>query len=108
MPQNISSCHRVGISEASRLTGITPRTIRNHIKNNRLPAVRVGPKILKVDVRDVEALIQPVGAEADTLESRVKALVAQAPPLTDAQRDRIASLFRGGIIEVDRELDAAQ
>jgi excisionase family DNA binding protein len=95
VPQNISTC-RVSLSEASIQTNIPTRTLRRHIKEGRLPAVRVGPKVMKVDIEDVKALIQPVGAEADTLESRVKALVAQAPPLTDEQRDRIAGLFRAG------------
>jgi hypothetical protein len=31
-----------------------------------------------------------------TLEEHVKYVVAQAPPLTDAQRDRIAAILRAG------------
>lgn len=33
---------------------------------------------------------------AATLEQHVRRVVAEAPPLTEAQRDRIASLLRAG------------
>ncbi|MGW4581950.1 hypothetical protein ACWELP_24975 [Rhodococcus aetherivorans] len=33
---------------------------------------------------------------ASTIEDHVRAVVAQAPPLTDEQRERIAALLRAG------------
>jgi len=94
--QNISACNHVGISEASKQTGISPRTIRRYIAKGELAAIRVGPKILKVDLDEVRALIRPVSVPPDALEQRMKELIAQAPPLSDEQRERIAALLRRG------------
>ena len=52
----------MGIAEAAEYTNVHPSTLRRRIADGQLPAYRVGPKLLKVDIEDVEALIRPVPA----------------------------------------------
>ncbi|MGA9492893.1 MAG: helix-turn-helix domain-containing protein [Mycobacterium sp.] len=54
----------VGLPEAAEYCDVNYRTIRRWISAGRLNAVRVGPRLLKVAVADLEALQQPVGGAA--------------------------------------------
>jgi hypothetical protein len=40
------------------------RGLRRYIASGRLTAYRVGPRLLKVDLADIEALLVPVGGAA--------------------------------------------
>jgi excisionase family DNA binding protein len=44
--------------------GVHYRTMRRWISEGRISAVRVGPKLLKVDSDDLAALLQPTGGAA--------------------------------------------
>ena len=46
----------IGISEAAEYANVHPSTRRRRMADGQLPAYRVGPKLLKVDLDDVEAL----------------------------------------------------
>ena len=54
----------IGLTEAADRCGLCYRTIRRYIAQGRLNAVRVGPRLLKVDAADVDALKSPVGGAA--------------------------------------------
>jgi excisionase family DNA binding protein len=47
----------VSVREAMAMTTLAERTIRRYITEGRLPAVRVGPKAIRLRRSDVEALI---------------------------------------------------
>lgn len=51
----------IGLQDAADRCGVHYRTIRRYIASGRLKAVRVGPRLLKVDAADVDALMLPVG-----------------------------------------------
>lgn len=51
----------IGLTEAADRCGVCYRTIRRYVADGRLKAVRVGPRLLKVDAADVDALKTPVG-----------------------------------------------
>lgn len=51
---------RVGIPEAARILGVDTRTIRRFIADRKLPAYRVGDKIIRINRDDVEKLLVPV------------------------------------------------
>jgi excisionase family DNA binding protein len=52
----------IGLPEAAKQCGVNYRTFRRWISQGRINAVRVGPKLLKVDAAEVESLLkQPVG-----------------------------------------------
>ena len=54
----------VSLSEAAEMLGVTTKTIRRYIAARKLPAYRVGPRLIRVDVADIEALLKPVGGAA--------------------------------------------
>ena len=72
MPAKRSSVNRrerrhpelIGLQEAADRCDVSYRTIRRYIASGRLKAVRVGPRVLKVDIADVENLLHPVGGGA--------------------------------------------
>ena len=51
----------IGLQEAADRCGLCYKTIRRYIGSGQLKAVRVGPRLLKVDVADVDALVRPYG-----------------------------------------------
>jgi excisionase family DNA binding protein len=59
MPKRLES-----ISAAAAYADVHPRTIRRYIAAGRLTAYRVGPRLIKVDIADLEALLTPVAAAA--------------------------------------------
>jgi excisionase family DNA binding protein len=54
----------IGLPEAAERCGVHYRTIRRWIADGKLPAVRVGPKLLKVNASDLERILSPVGGAA--------------------------------------------
>ena len=54
----------IGLQEAADRCGVSYRSIRRWISAGRINAVRVGPRLLKVDAADLESLMQPVGGAA--------------------------------------------
>ncbi len=54
----------IGLQAAADRCDVSYRTIRRYIASGRLKAVRVGPRVLKVDIADVENLLHPVGGGA--------------------------------------------
>jgi excisionase family DNA binding protein len=51
----------IGISEGAEILGVNCRTIRRYIAAGKLPAYRVGPRLIKIDAADPQSLLQPVG-----------------------------------------------
>lgn len=51
----------IGLPEAAERCGVHYRTVRRWIADGKLPAVRVGPKLLKVNASDLERVLSPVG-----------------------------------------------
>ncbi len=54
----------IGLQEAAERCDVSYRSIRRWIAAGRLNAVRVGPRLLKVDVAELEAVVTPVGGAA--------------------------------------------
>jgi excisionase family DNA binding protein len=51
----------LGITAAASYCDVDPRTIRRWIAAGSLRAVRVGPRLIKISIADLDALRQPVG-----------------------------------------------
>ena len=74
MPKNISRTpanrrerrhpELIGLPEAADYCDVSYRTIRRWIADGRLNAYRVGPRLLKVSIADLDELRQPVGGAA--------------------------------------------
>jgi excisionase family DNA binding protein len=70
-------------------------TLRGYIADGRLPAVRIGGR-LKVRREDLNAFSRPTGQTRDwDVVAAVQRGVAQAPPLTPEQRERLAVILGG-------------
>ena len=54
----------IGLQEAADYCDVSYRTCRRWIADGRLNAVRVGPRLLKVSVDDLDAIMRPVGGAA--------------------------------------------
>lgn len=47
------------IAQCAELVNTHPNTIRNRIKDGKLPAMRLGRNIIRIDQADLEALFTP-------------------------------------------------
>lgn len=50
------------IAYAAESADLSTRTIRRYIADGRLTGYRVGPRLVKVDLADLEALMRPIPA----------------------------------------------
>ena len=48
------------ISAAAEYADVHPVTLRRWVAAGRLPAYRVGPRLLKIDLDDLESIIRPI------------------------------------------------
>jgi excisionase family DNA binding protein len=53
----------VGIPEAATYLDVTPKTIRRYIAEGRLPAYRLGDRVVRIKVADLDAALTPMGGE---------------------------------------------
>lgn len=52
----------ITIEQAAAYLGVTDRSIRNYISRGQLRAYRVGDRLVRVDARDVDAMLRPIPA----------------------------------------------
>lgn len=52
---------RLTLAAASERCGLSVKTLRRYISGGRLRAYRVGPRSLRIDEADLDALSRPVG-----------------------------------------------
>jgi excisionase family DNA binding protein len=50
--------------DTAAYAGVSPRTIGQMIADGRLPAYRYGPRLIRIDLNDVDALMVPVPSGA--------------------------------------------
>lgn len=65
MPKQLRS-----IEFAANYLGVTTRTIQSYIADGRLPAWRMGPRLVKVDENDLDSLLTPIGPKVATTPAR--------------------------------------
>jgi excisionase family DNA binding protein len=53
----------LSVGEAAEVIGASKNTIRNWIAQGKLPAVRIGERIIRIRPADLAALITPVGEQ---------------------------------------------
>lgn len=128
----------ISLEQASTYTNISTRTLRRRIATGELTAYRQGSRLIRLDVRELDAIFEAVPAVGGTsdasgsdqgfgeeqthdadasgkgltgrelaaekrkeiaaakLEAHIAKVVSEAPPLSPAQRDRLAVLFGNG------------
>jgi excisionase family DNA binding protein len=50
----------VSLTEAAAYADVVTRTLRRYISHGRLAGYRVGPRLIKVDLNEVDAMAQPI------------------------------------------------
>lgn len=50
----------VSIDDAAAYLGVNPRTIRRMISSGQLTGYRVGSKLIRLDIDEVDALMRPI------------------------------------------------
>ena len=60
--QGTQTQHLTSIANAAEQTGLSAKTIRRYIAEGRLPAYRLGPRMIRVDLDDIDRLWQPLPA----------------------------------------------
>lgn len=63
--QRPSARNLVGIAQAAKYADVHPITLRRWVAGGRVPAYRVGPRLLKVDLNELEAMLRPVPTTGD-------------------------------------------
>lgn len=87
----------VGVAGAARYKDVSIVTIRRWIREGLLPAERVGPRLIRIKLADLDALgkeVKPTPPE-DPIRQAALRVVAEAPKLTGEQLDSICALLRG-------------
>lgn len=79
------------IADAAARKQVSVKTVRRWIAAGLVTAERIGPRLIRVDLDSLDMAGRTLDSDfADYVERVVKT----APPLTDAQRDRIAALLK--------------
>ena len=65
MPRKRAPQQLITVTAAADRLGLDDRTIRRYIADGKLRGYRVGTKLVRVDLTDVEALITPLLTVAD-------------------------------------------
>jgi excisionase family DNA binding protein len=64
-PQDHLKRRLAPIAEAADYIGANPRTIRRYIAAGRLTGYRVGPRLIRVDLVELEAMLRPIPTASD-------------------------------------------
>lgn len=57
-----AQCRYLSVADAAEYIGVSTQTIRRYIESGRLPAYRLGKKLVKVRDTDLDALMRPIPA----------------------------------------------
>lgn len=52
----------VGINNAAEYADVCSKTIRRWIAAGHVPGYRVGPRLLKVDLNEIDAMLRPISS----------------------------------------------
>ncbi|AXH46781.1 helix-turn-helix DNA-binding domain protein [Mycobacterium phage Acolyte] len=52
---------RASIQQTADYLGVSTKTVRRYIADGKLKAVRLGPKLIRVERDSVDALMRPIG-----------------------------------------------
>ena len=64
IPRQPAGRRYASIGQAADYAGVSSRTIRRYIVAGRITGYRVGPKLIKVDLDELDRIIKPVPVAA--------------------------------------------
>jgi len=59
-PHPLQSRRLVSLPDAADYAGVGPRTIRRRIADGSLTGYRMGPRLIRVDLNELDALLSPI------------------------------------------------
>lgn len=67
MPKSSASVarHLVSVNQAAEYTSVNPRTIRRRIADGTLTGYRLGSKMIRVDLNELDASLTPIPTVGD-------------------------------------------
>lgn len=64
-PQPLPQRRLAAVQDGASYAGVSTKTIRRWIANGVLPGYRMGPRLLKVDLNDLDALARRIPTAGD-------------------------------------------
>ncbi len=80
--------HLVSLAEAAEQAGCNPKTIRRRISDGSLSGFRMGPRLIRVDLNELDALLRPIPTAGDG------ALLRPGPAFGTVQADSSGEQYR--------------
>jgi excisionase family DNA binding protein len=77
------------VAEAAERLGVSASTVWRWIDAGKLPALRVGPKAIRIRNRDVDGATRPHPGSEPVGELRIYTDIKDIPPMTEARRRRM-------------------
>ena len=65
MPLHEPTPRIASIAAAAEHAGVAPKTIRRYIAAGRLTGYRFGPRLIRVDLDELEAMLRPIPTASD-------------------------------------------
>lgn len=65
MTNELRTKRLASMSEAAEYASVCTKTIHRWIAAGHLPGYRLGPRLVKVDLSDVDALLKPIPVKSD-------------------------------------------
>lgn len=62
MPANKSQRRLLSLPDAAEQYGVSAKTLRRYISAGRVTGYRFGPRMLRVDIDELDALLRPLAA----------------------------------------------
>lgn len=53
------------VSTAAEHAGVSEKTIRRRISDGSLPGYRMGPRLIRIDLNELDALLRPIPTASD-------------------------------------------
>lgn len=85
----------VSLAVGAERKGVSVKTVRRWITEGRLPAERLGPRLIRIKVADLDAVGEEVDPPKDPIREAALRVVSEAPKLSADQLDQICNLLRG-------------
>ena len=57
--------HLASIKQASEYAGVSPKTIRRRIADGTLTGFRFGPRVIRVDLAELDDVLRPIPSAGD-------------------------------------------
>ena len=76
------------IADAAEFAGVNPKTIRRRIADGTLNGYRMGPRLIRVDLNELDALLRPIPTAGDVALPRgryVERLTGVCTPKANAE-----------------------